>query len=94
VKPTSSEIGIEMPMSYCDSAWVTSGARKVPSESPSAAPIGAVMMLLWRIIRRACRRVISIVRSIPSSPVRTNTVSTRVLTIPNKLTTTENANST
>ena len=81
-------------MSYCESACVTSSARKMPSGSPSAAPISAVMTLSWRIIRRAWRRVIPIVRSIPSSRVRSNTVSTRVLTIPNRLTTTENASST
>ena len=59
-----------MPTSYCESAWVTSAARKMPSGSPSAAPISAVMTLSWRIIRRAWRRVIPIVRSIPSSRVR------------------------
>ena len=66
----------------------------MPSGSPSAAPISAVMTLSWRIIRRAWRRVIPIVRSIPSSRVRSNTLSTSVLTIPNRLTTTENASST
>ena len=94
VKPTSSGSGIEIAMSYCESAWVTSSARKMPSGSPSAAPISAVMTLSWRIIRRAWRRVIPIVRSIPSSRVRSNTVSTSVLTIPKRLTTTENASST
>ncbi len=53
--------------------------------------MSAVMTLSWRIIRRACRRVIPIVRSIPSSRVRSNTESTSVLTIPNSETTTENA---
>ena len=66
----------------------------MPSGSPSAAPISAVMTLSWRIIRRAWRRVIPIVRSIPSSRVRSKTVSTSVLTIPKRLTTTENASST
>ena len=56
--------------------------------------MSAVMTLSWRIMRRACRRVIPIVRSIPSSRVRSNTLSTSVLTIPNRLTTTENASST
>ena len=37
-----------------------------------------------RIIRRVCRRVIPTARSIPSSRVRSNTVSTSVLTIPNR----------
>ena len=65
--------------------------RKIPSGSPSAAPISAVITLSWRIIRRACRRVMPIVRSMPSSRVRSNTESTSVLTIPNSETTTENA---
>jgi hypothetical protein len=94
VKATSCGIGIENAMSYLESAWVTSPARKMPSGSPRAAPMSAVMTLSWRIIRRACRRVIPIVRSIPSSRVRSNTLSTSVLTIPNRLTTTENARST
>jgi hypothetical protein len=83
-----------MTTSYFDSAWVTSAARNTPSGRPSAAPMSAVMTLSWRIIRRACRRVMPIVRSIPSSRVRSNTESTRVLTIPNRLTATENASST
>ena len=94
VKPTSSVMGIDIPTSYFDNACVTSAARKMPSGSPSATPISAVMTLSWRIIRRACRRVIPIVRSMPSSRVRSNTVSTSVLTIPNRLTTTEKARST
>ena len=49
------------------------------------------MTLSWRIMRRAWRRVIPIVRSIPSSRVRSKTESTSVLTMPNRLTTTENA---
>ena len=52
------------------------------------------MMLSWRIIRRAWRRVIPIVRSIPSSRVRSKTDSTSVLTIPKRLTRTEKASST
>ena len=54
----------------------------------------AVITLSWRIIWRTWRRVIPIARSIPSSRVRSNTVSTRVFTIPNRLTTTESASST
>ena len=77
-----------------DSAWVTSAARKIPSGSPSAAPISAVITLSWRIIRRAWRRVMPIARSIPSSRVRSKTESTSVLTIPNRLTTTEKPSST
>ena len=50
-----------------------------------------MITLSWRIIRRACRRVMPIVRSMPSSRVRSKTESTSVLTIPNSETTTENA---
>jgi hypothetical protein len=35
VKATSSGSGIEVAMSYCDSAWVTSSARKMPSGPPA-----------------------------------------------------------
>ena len=59
-----------------------------------AAPISAVMMLSCRIMRRTCRRVIPIARSIPISRVRSNTVRTSVLTIPKRLTKTESASST
>ena len=52
--------------------------------------MSAVMTLSWRIIRRAWRRVMPIVRSIPISRVRSNTDSTIVLTMPNRLTMTEN----
>ena len=68
--------------------------RKIPSGMPSAAPISAVMTLSWRIIRLACGRVIPTARSIPSSRVRSKTERTSVLTIPNRLTTTEKASST
>ena len=61
---------------------------------PSTPPISAVITLSCRIIRRTCRRVIPIARSIPSSRVRSKTVSTSVLTIPNRLTMTESASST
>ncbi len=57
-------------------------------------PISAVMTLSWRIIRRAWRRVMPIVRSIPISRVRSNTDSTIVLTMPNRLTITEKPSST
>ena len=43
------------------------------------------MMLSWRIMRRTWRRVMPTARSIPISRVRSNTVSTSVLTIPNRL---------
>ena len=66
----------------------------MPSAIPSVPPISAVITLSCRIIRRTCRRVIPIARSIPSSRVRSNTVRTSVLTIPKRLTTTESASST
>ena len=50
------------------------------------APINDVITLSCRIIRRVCRRVIPIARSIPISRVRSNTLSTSVLTIPKRLT--------
>ena len=53
---------------------------------PITAPISEVITLSCRIMRRTCRRVIPIARSIPISRVRSNTVSTSVLTIPKKLT--------
>ena len=52
------------------------------------------MTLSWRIMRRACRRVIPSVRSIPISRVRSNTESTIVLTMPIRLTTIEKPSST
>ncbi len=61
---------------------------------PSTPPISAVITLSCRIIRRTWRRVIPIARSIPSSRVRSKTVRTSVLTIPNRLTITERASST
>ena len=66
----------------------------MPSGSPSAAPIRAVTTLSPRTMRRAWRRVIPTARSIPSSRVRSSTASTSVLTIPNRLTTTESASRT
>ena len=56
--------------------------------------MSAVITLSWRIMRRAWRRVMPIVRSIPISRVRSNTESTIVLTIPNRLTITEKPSST
>ena len=58
------------------------------------APISAVITLSCRIIRRTWRLVIPIARSMPSSRVRSNTVSTSVLTMPKRLTTTESASRT
>jgi hypothetical protein len=52
------------------SAWVIEAARNTPSGMRIAAPISAMMMLSWRIVRRACRRVMPTARSIPSSRVR------------------------
>ena len=49
-------------------------AEHDPSAIPSAPPISAVITLSCRIIRRTCRRVIPIARSIPSSRVRSKTV--------------------
>ena len=69
-------------------------ASTIPSTIPIAAPISAVITLSWRIIRRTCRRVIPIARSIPISRVRSNTVRTSVLMIPKRLTSTESASST
>ena len=66
----------------------------MPSTIPSTPPISAVITLSCRIIRRTWRRVIPIARSIPSSRVRSKTVSTSVLTIPKRLTMTESASST
>ena len=66
----------------------------MPSAMPSTPPISAVMTLSWRIIRRTWRRVIPIARSIPISRVRSNTVRTSVLTMPNRLTITDSASST
>ena len=58
------------------------------------APISAVTMLSWRIIARIWRRVMPTARSMPSSRVRSNTVSTSVLTIPKRLTMIESESST
>ena len=56
--------------------------------------MSAVMTLSCRIMRRTCRRVIPIARSMPISRVRSKTVRTSVLTIPNRLTMTDSARST
>ena len=58
------------------------------------APISAVMTLSWRIMRRAWRRVMPSVRSMPISRVRSKTESTIVLTMPIRLTTIEKPSST
>ena len=94
VNAASVGTGIVSATPYCDSAWVASAASTTPRPTPSVAPISAVITLSWRIIRRAWRRVIPIARSMPSSRVRSNTESTSVLTIPNRLTMTENPSST
>ena len=73
---------------------MSSAASTIPSTIPRAAPISAVMTLSCRIMRRTCRRVMPIARSIPISRVRSKTVSTSVLTIPNRLTITESASRT
>ena len=67
------------------SAVVTSAARNRPTTMPRTAPISAVMMLSCRTIRRTWRRVMPTARSMPSSRVRSNTDSTSVLTMPNRL---------
>ena len=72
----------------------SSAPSTIPSTIPSAPPISAVITLSCRIIRRTWRRVIPIARSMPSSRVRSNTVSTSVFTIPNRLTITDSASST
>ena len=74
---------------WLESSVVTSAARMKPIPIPSAAPISAVTMLSWRIIRRTWRRVIPTARNIPSSRVRSYTVSTSVLMTPKTLTITE-----
>jgi hypothetical protein len=51
-------------------------------------------MLSWRIIRRICRRLVPVARSIPSSRVRSNIAGTTVLIIPNTLIITYSASST
>ena len=56
--------------------------------------MSAVMMLSWRTMRRTWRRVMPTARIIPISRVRSNTVSTRALTMPNRLTTTDSASRT
>ena len=77
-----------------ETALMTSPARNSPSPRPSVVPISAVMTLSCRIMRRAWRRVMPMVRSIPISRVRSNTESTIVLTMPNRLTMTEKPSST
>jgi hypothetical protein len=66
----------------------------MPRMIPSTPPISDVITLSCLIIRRTCRRVIPIARSIPSSRVRSKTVSTSVFTIPKTLTITERASRT
>ena len=61
---------------------------------PSTPPITAVITLSYRIMLRTCRLVIPIARSIPISRVRSKTVRSNVLTIPNRLTITDSASST
>ena len=91
-KMTSEEIGSVNSMK---STRATSSAPStIPSTIPSTPPISDVITLSCRTIRRICRRVIPIARSIPTSRVRSNTVSTSVLTIPNRLTITDSASST
>ena len=46
-------------------------------------------MLSCLIMRRTCRRVMPMARSIPSSRVRSKTDRTSVLTMPNRLTITD-----
>ena len=72
----------------------SSAPSTMPSTMPIVPPISAVITLSCRIIRRTCRRVMPIARSIPSSRVRSKTVRTSVFTIPNRLTITESASST
>ena len=93
-KITSVSTGTWKPTPWLESPCVTSAARNSPSGSPRPAPISAVITLSCRIIRRTCRRVIPIARSIPSSRVRSNTESTSVFTIPNRLTITDSASRT
>ena len=94
VKATSSGTGIEKPMSYCESAWVTRGRQEDAERQPErgADQRGDDALVADHPARLPARH--PIVRSIPSSRVRSNTLSTSVLTIPNRLTTTENARST
>ena len=73
---------------------ISKAARTMPRAIPITAPISAVMTLSWRIIRRTCRRVIPIARSMPISRVRSKTVRTSVFTIPKRLTMTDRASST
>ena len=93
-KTTSVPTGSENETPYFDSDCVTSAASAMPSGSPSAAPISAVITPSCRIIRRVCRLVIPTARSIPSSRVRSKTASTSVFTIPNRETITESASRT
>ena len=91
---TSCPHGTRKPIPSSDSAFETSRARNIPSGSPTAAPISAVITLSWRTMRRTWRRVMPTARSIPSSRVRSKTDRISVLTIPNRLTITDSASST
>ena len=93
-KTTTVPTGSEKLTPYFESAWIDSAPRPIPSGSPSAAPISAVITLSWRIIRRVCRLVMPTARSIPSSRVRSNTDRTSVLTMPKSDTITLNASRT
>ena len=66
--------------------------RRPPSRDTE--PMSATMMLSCRTMRRVCRRLMPIARSMPSSRVRSNTERTSVLTMPNRLTITDSASST
>ena len=61
---------------------------------PRAAPISAVMIASRRTMRRVCLRVSPTARSMPISRVRSKTASASVLTIPNRLTSTDRPRST
>ena len=93
-KMISDVSGTAYSISNCDSAFVTSAARNIPSGSPSAAPMRAVITLSCRIIRRTWSRVIPTALSIPSSRVRSKTLRTSVLIIPKMLTITDRASRT
>ena len=77
----------------CNAPTIAAATNR-PSGSPSPAPIRAVMMLSWRTMRRTWRRVMPTARIMPISRVRSNTVSTSALTIPNRLTITDSASRT
>ena len=61
---------------------VTTHATRIPSGSPTAAPISDVVTASWRTMRRVCLRVIPTARRAPISRVRSITASARALTIP------------